>query len=134
MRYIKIGSLFLILMIVSIGCSISENGLEKLKGQVYWEDGGVLPAGSRVTIQINNSSLADDSEILTQTSYTVEGQQPINFFLEYDASLVDDRMNYSAFIRIDDPDGKLLYVTMTNQPVIIRGDQVEDIRILVEPI
>jgi uncharacterized lipoprotein YbaY len=116
------------------GCSSSSSGLERLEGQIVWEDGGTLPAGSTVSVQIVNASLADATETLAQTSFNVEGSPPLNFFVEYDPANVDDRMNYSATVRIEDSDGQLLYITKTAQFVIENGQQVEDIKILVEPV
>ena len=54
--------------------------------------------------------------------------------MEYDESAVDERMNYSATVRIEDPDGQLLYITKTAQFVIKLGQVVDPIRILVEAV
>ena len=116
------------------GCGSSGSGLERIEGQIVWEDGGTLPAGSTVSVQIVNASLADATETLAQTSFTAEGSPPIDFFVEYDPANVDERMNYSATVRIEDPEGKLLYITKAAQYVIELGQQVEDIKILVEPV
>jgi len=43
-------------------------------------------------------------------------------------------MTYSATVRIEDPDGALLYITKTSQLVIDQGEILEPIRILVEPV
>lgn len=127
-------SLFLLLALLIGACGLSDSGLAKLEGEIYWEDGGILPPGSTVSIQIVNASLADATETLTQTSFEAQGLTPIEFFMEYEESAVDDRMNYSATVRIEDPDGKLLYITQTAQFVIEQGEVVEPIRILVEPV
>ena len=116
------------------GCGSAAGGLDRMEGQIVWEDGGTLPAGSTVSVQIVNASLADANETLAQTSFTAEGSPPINFFIEYDPANVDDRMNYSATVRIENPDGSLLYITQTAQYVIENGQQVTPITILVEPV
>jgi uncharacterized lipoprotein YbaY len=116
------------------GCGSSSSGFARLEGEIYWEDGGVLPPGSTISVQIVNASLADATETLVQTSFTSEGQPPIEFFVEFEESAVDDRMTYTATVRIEDPDGNLLYVTKTAQPVIDRGQVIEPITILVEPV
>ena len=134
MRKILIISLFLLLALIITGCGSSDSGLAKLEGGIYWEDGGVLPPGSTVSVQIVNASLADATETLTQTSFEAQGSPPIEFFMEYEESAVDDRMNYSATVRIEDPDGTLLYITQTAQFVITNGEVVEPTRILVEPV
>ncbi len=134
MRKILIISLFLLLALIITGCGSSDSGLAKLEGEIYWEDGGVLPPGSTVSVQIVNASLADATETLTQASFEAQGSSPIEFFMEFEESAVDDRMNYSATIRIEDPDGTLLYITQTAQFVITNGEVVEPVRILVEPV
>ena len=134
MRKLFVIPMLLILALVLIGCGSSSSGLARLEGQIYWEDGGVLPPGSTVSVQIVNASLADATETLTQTSFDAEGLPAIDFFVEYEESKMDDRMTYTATVRIEDPDGKLLYITQTSQPVIDRGEVVEPIRILVEPV
>ena len=134
MRQFFVIPMLLILASVLIGCSSSSGDLVRLEGQIYWEDGGVLPPGSTISVQIVNASLADATETLIQTSFNAQGQPPIDFFVEYEESKMDDRMLYTATVRIEDPDGKLLYVTKTAQPVIDRGEVVDPIRILVEPV
>jgi uncharacterized lipoprotein YbaY len=105
-----------------------------LEGEIFWEDGGTLPPGSTVSVQIVNASLADATETLAQTSFTAEGSPPIQFFVEYEQSAVDERMNYSATVRIEDPDGSLIYITKMAQFVIQNGELVDPIRILVEAV
>ena len=134
MRKFFVIPMFLILVSALFGCGSSDSGLAKLEGEIYWEDGGVLPPGSTVSVQIVNASLADATETLTQTSFEAQGSPPIEFFMEYEESAVDDRMNYSATVRIEDPDGTLLYITQTAQFVITNGEVVEPTRILVEPV
>ena len=134
MRKFFVIPMLLILTPLLIGCSSSSGGLARLGGQIFWEDGGVLPPGSTISVQIVNASLADATETLTQTSFEAKGQPPIDFFVEYEESKVDDRMIYTATVRIEDPEGKLLYITKTSQPVIDRGEVVEPIKILVEPV
>ena len=134
MRKFFVIPMLLILSSVLIGCGLSSSGLTRLEGQIYWEDGGVLPPGSTVSVQIVNASLADKTETLTQTSFEAVGSPPIDFFVEYEKSKVDDRMLYTATVRIEDPDGKLLYITQTAQPVIDRGTVVDPSRVLVEPV
>ena len=120
--------------LVLAGCGGSTSGLERMDGQIVWEDGGTLPAGSKVTVMIVNASLADTSDILVQTTFKAEGPSPLTFFVEYDQASVDERVNYSATVRIEDADGSLLYVTKTAQFVIEQGQQVTPINILVEPV
>lgn len=123
-----------ILALFLAACGSSNSGMEKIEGQIVWEDGGTLPAGSNVSVQVVNASLADATETLVQTSFTAEGSPPIDFFVEFDSSQVDERMNYSVTVRIEDPDGKLLYITKTAQYVIELGQPVEDVTVLVEPV
>ena len=134
MRKLFVIPMLLIWVPLLIGCSSSASDLVRLEGEIYWEDGGVLPPGSTVSVQIVNASLADATETLVQTSFEAQGQPPIDFFVEFEESAVDDRMTYSATVRIEDADGTLLYITKTSQLVIDRGEVVEPIRILVEPV
>lgn len=60
--------------------------------------------------------------------------ETIGNMMEYAESAVDERMTYTANVRIEDPDGTLLYITKTAQPVIVQGEVVDPIRILVEPV
>ncbi|UCC52328.1 MAG: YbaY family lipoprotein [Anaerolineaceae bacterium] len=94
----------------------------------------VLSSYGRLPVQIVNASLADATETQLQTTFEAQGQSPIEFFVEYDESKVDERMTYTATVRIEDPDGQLLYLTQTAQPVIVQGKVVDPIRILVEPV
>jgi len=133
MRKILYPLLFLSLTLLLTSCDLTSN-LKPIEGEIYWEDGGTLPPGSTVSVQIVNASLADATETLTQASFEAQGSPPTEFFVEYEESAVDDRMNYSATVRIEDPDGNLLYITQTAQFVIQQGQVVEPIRILVEPV
>lgn len=120
--------------LVACGGSESSTGLQRIEGQITWDNGGTLPAGSNVSVTIVNASLADTTDVLGSTTFTAEGSPPLNFFIEYEAAQVDDRVNYSATVRIEDPDGSLLYVTTTAQFVIEQGQPVDNITILVEPV
>lgn len=133
MRKIFISVIILGIGLVVTGCGGSSD-LARLDGEIYWTDGGVLPPGSTVTVQIVNASLADASDVLTQTSFEAKGSPPISFFVEYDESAVDERVTYTASVRIEDPDGTLLYITQTAQTVIVQGEVVDPIRLLVEPV
>ncbi len=127
-------SLLFMLVLIMTGCGGSSSSLAKMEGEIYWSDGGVLPEGSTVSVQIVNASLADATEVLTQASFEAQGSSPIPFFVEYDEAAVDDRMNYTANVRITAPDGTLLYITQTAQYVIEQGQVVGRINILVEPV
>ena len=133
MRMIFILSVLLMLALAITGCGGS-SGLVRLEGEIYWEDGGVVPPGSTVSVQIVNASLADATETLTQASFEAQGSPPIEFFVEHEESAVDERMTYTATVRVEDPDGTLLYITQTAQPVIVQGEVIDPIRILVEPV
>ena len=126
-------SLLVLLALIITGCS-SSSSLTKMEGEIYWSDGGVLPPDSMVSVQITNASLADATDILTQTTFKAEGPSPLNFFVEYAESAVNPGANYTANVRITAPDGTLLYVTKTAQFVIEQGQQVGRINILVEPV
>ena len=134
MRRLFSFSLFFLLVLIVTGCGSSGDSLTKMEGEIYWSDGGVLPAGSTVSVQITNASLADASDILTQTSFEAQGSSPIQFFVEYNESAVNPSANYTANVRITSPDGTLLYVTKTAQFVIEQGQVVGRINILVEPV
>ncbi|MDX1415398.1 MAG: YbaY family lipoprotein [Candidatus Promineifilaceae bacterium] len=126
--------LILLLGLLLTGCGSADGGMQRIDGQIVWEDGGTLPAGSTVSVQVVNASLADATETLVQTTFEAEGSPPIDFFVEYDPSQVDERMNYSVTVRIVDPDGQLLYITMTAQYIIEQGQVNNDITVLVEPV
>lgn len=126
---------FLNLFLVSCaGTGSPPNGLARINGQITWQDGGTLPAGSKVTVTIVNASIADTSDILATANFTAEGSPPLDFYVEYDPAKVDERANYSATVRIEDSTGTLLYITMTVQYVIEQGQPVADPIILVEPV
>ena len=106
MRKIFVVSVLAFLAVALVACGGSSSGLARLEGEIYWEDGGVLPPGSTVRVQIVNASLADATETLAQASFEAEGQPPLDFFVGYEESKVDERMTYTATVRIEDPDGQ----------------------------
>lgn len=133
MRLIVVITIPVLMLFSLAGCELVE-GADRIEGQISWEDGGALPAGSTVTVRIVNASLADAVETLTLTTFEAEGSPPLDFWVEYDEAAVDDRMNYAATVRIEDSNGQLIYITQTTQIVIQRGEPVEPVRILVEPV
>ena len=133
MRLMLIVTTLALLLLSLAGCEMVEGG-DRIEGQISWEDGGTLPAGSTVTVRIVNASLADAVETLALTTFEAEGSPPLDFWVEYDEAAVDDRMNYAATVRIEDPNGQLIYITQTTQIVIQNGEPVEPVRILVEAV
>lgn len=101
-----------------------------VNGSITFTDPNALPAGSTVTVQIQDTSLAD-------AAATVMGEQiisdatsfPITYEADYDANQIVDNHNYTMSARITAADGSLLFINDTSIPVITNGNPAESVEI-----
>lgn len=122
--YALIVSAMLGLMLV--GCQSAEpvqiqaqSSVEKVTGTVSYRERIALPAGSVVTVTLQDVSLADaPAKVIAKHRFETSGKQvPFDFELAYHTSKIDSRHRYSVSARIE-VNGKLRFITDTSYPVI----------------
>jgi len=86
-----------------------------------------------VTVRIEDVSKADTiAEVIGEQVIQTEGAQvPIPFEVAYDPDKIDETHSYSLRVRIEDGNGKLLFINDTSVPVITRGNPTQDIEVVV---
>jgi putative lipoprotein len=62
------------------------------------------------------------------------GQVPVPFRILFDSTQVDPRVTYTLRARIEDRDGRLLWINTQAYPVITQGNPTHDIEIVVTPV
>lgn len=94
-----------------------------VSGTIRYQKSCQLPAGSKLSIRLlGNVNLADaPTPIIAETEIVDPGPSPVEFELKYDSSDIETWVAYSLSGRIEDPGGRLLFVTDTVYEVITRG-------------
>lgn len=91
-------------------------------GTVRYQKSCRLPAGSKLVVQIIDSSLADaPSPLVAETEIVDPGQSPVSFEIKYDSSDIVKYNLYSLTGKILDPNGRLLFINDTVYEVITRN-------------
>jgi putative lipoprotein len=100
-----------------------------ITGTIEFKDGGELPAGAIVVVQLLDVSIADaKAEVLGKQEIKDAKKFPIPFRVEYDPAKVKLRgLRYSIGVRIT-VDGKLAYINDTNIAVISNGAPTKDVK------
>jgi len=129
--YALIVSALLGLMLV--GCQSAEptqaqNSVEKVTGTVSYRERIALPAGSVVTVTLQDVSLADaPAKVIAKHRFETNGKQvPFDFKLAYHTSKIDSRHRYSVSARIE-VNGKLRFITDTSYPVITDSNSTDHV-------
>lgn len=125
---------FLSLFILS-ACSSGGGDEATVSGNIVSQDGGTVPDGDTIQVQIQDVSQADAAaKVIGEQTIDGSGQSfPIPYEVSYDPESIDERFTYSMSVRIDDADGNLIYISDTSTPVITNGNPTEDVDINVVP-
>jgi uncharacterized lipoprotein YbaY/LysM repeat protein len=105
-----------------------------LTGAVTYLQRIALPPDAVVKVRIVNSSLADaPPEMVFLAEQVIRNAvgSPIPFAVPFSSADVDERALYSVGARIEDADGKLLFISTTVNPVITRGNPTSDVEVRV---
>jgi putative lipoprotein len=118
-------------VIVLTACS---GGDSTVTGEVWKKDQKALPPNAVVTVELQDTSLADAPATTLSTDVVDPNgnQLPVQYELQYNEDDIDDRNTYTVFAKIE-AGGSLLYITDTAYPVITRGNPIEDVMVEVVP-
>ena len=127
--------LFIFVGLFLVGCT-SGSGEAAVSGNIVSQESVTLPEGATVQVQIQDVSLADaPAKVVGEQSIDGSGEHlPIAYEVAYDPAGIEDRNAYSMSVRIEDAEGKLIYISDTNTPVITRDNPTEDVDINVVPV
>jgi|GEM_PF-895332 len=94
----------------------------QITGTVSYRERMALTSSAQLNIQLQDISLADvAATILAEKTIGNIGQVPVNFTLEYDPEMIEDRHSYAVRAVISDK-GQMLFTTDTVYPVLTRGN------------
>ena len=116
-----------------LGACGSKNEESAVSGTVIYRERIALPDDAVVRVQLQDVSKMDvAAQVLGEQLIKTEGKQvPIEYSVPYDEEAIDERFTYSVSARIEDGEGKLLFISDTVIPVITRDNPTEDVEILV---
>jgi uncharacterized lipoprotein YbaY len=107
----------------------------KVSGSVEFKDKVKFEEGTKVTIQVQDTSIADKKAEVLGEKVINPKKTPIEFEIEYDGSKIKPRGRYTISCRITDKDGKLLFINDTSIPVITDKDRrTKDVKVPVIPV
>jgi len=112
------------------------SGSSSVSGTVTYLQKVALPNDAVITVQIQDTSLADaPAKIMGEQVIQAEGKQvPFEFEVTYDANAIQDNHSYTMSVRITDGAGNLLFINDTAIPVITRDNPTQDVEIVVVPV
>ena len=120
-----------ILLISMTGC----NAKSEVTGTVTYRQRIALPEDAVLTVQIQDVSLADaPAQVIGEQVIKKPGQVPIPYKVEYRYRDIDDSHIYAMQARIEDADGKLLFINDASFPVLTQGNPDENVEIEVVPV
>ena len=104
-----------------------------VSGSVNYQ-GGVAPGLDAVaTVKLQDTSRMDAPAVtLGEQVIQSPGRGPLDFTIEYDPELIDERFTYSVRAEVRER-GKLLYTTTIHYPVITRGNATQ-VELVLEPV
>jgi putative lipoprotein len=104
----------------------------QVTGSVTYRERMALPPDAVVRVQIQDVSIADAlTTIIGEQVIVTDGAQvPFPFAVSYPASAIQENRRYSLAARITDGEGKLLFISDTNIPVITGDNPTSDIEIV----
>jgi putative lipoprotein len=104
----------------------------QVTGLVTYRERMALPPDSVVRVQVQDVSIADaPTTIIGEQVIVTDGAQvPIPFAVSYPTSAIQENRRYSVVARIADGEGRLLFISDTNIPVITDDNPTSDIEIV----
>jgi putative lipoprotein len=121
----------LILAFSLTGCNASSS----VTGTVTYLQRIALPPDAVVTVQLQDVSVADaPAAVIGEQIIAEPGQVPIEYEVRYEYRDIKDAHSYSMQARIEDAEGKLLFISDISIPVLTQGHPTEDVEIIVIPV
>ncbi len=132
---IKLALLAVLVGVFVTGCAPSV-GKPTVTGTVTYRERIALTSNAVVTVRISDVSRADaPATVIGEQVIKTEGKQvPIPFAVAYQASDIEEGHRYSMQVRIEDGNGRLIYISDTIIPVITMGRPTSGIEIVVVPV
>ncbi|MEF1310350.1 YbaY family lipoprotein [Vibrio mytili] len=108
----------------------AEASMKTITGTVAYRERIALPDNAVVTVVLEDVSLADaPATVLAKQTFETKGKQvPFDFQLSYDSNDIQAKHRYSVRARIE-VDGKLLFISDTNNAVITDEAQTHELNI-----
>jgi putative lipoprotein len=111
------------------------NAKSEVTGTVTYRQRIALPEDAVLTVQIQDVSIADaPAQVIGEQVIKKPGQVPIPYKVEYRYRDIDDSHIYAMQARIEDADGKLLFINDASFPVLTQGNPDENVEIEVVPV
>ena len=127
-RNLLIAFVMIVVGTLVVACSSSAT----VSGTVTYRERIALPDSAVVYVRIEDISKADAAaQIVGEQVITNPGQVPIAFEVEYDPTEIQENHTYNLRVRIEDENGKLLFISDTHTPVITQGAPTEGIEMVV---
>jgi len=126
--FFTLGTMFILSLLTACG-----SGFNSVSGTITYLQRIALPDDAVITVQIQDTSLADaPATVMGEQVIQTEGKQvPFDFAVAYDAEAIQDNHTYTMSVRVTDGAGKLLFINDTAIPVITRDNPTQDVEIVV---
>ena len=107
-----------------------------VSGTITYRERIALTPEMTILVELRDVSLADASApLIASQTIPNPGQVPISFRLPYDRDDIGPRNTYGISARIEEPDGRLIFINDTAHDVITRGNprHADMVLVLVQP-
>jgi putative lipoprotein len=125
--FFTLGTMFILSYLTACG-----SGSSSVSGTITYLQRIALPDDALITVQIQDTSLADaPATVMGEQVIQTDGKQvPFEFEVSYDTDAIQDNHSYTMSVRITDGAGKLLFINDTAIPVITRDNPTQDVEIV----
>ena len=124
---------FVICIAAAIAIFSGGQDAASVTGTVIYRERMALPPDAVVQVQVQDVSRMDvAATVMGEQIIRNPGQVPIPFEVAYNPKDIQDNYTYAVAARIEDGNGKLLFINTQSYPVITRGAPTKDVEILVE--
>jgi putative lipoprotein len=129
MKWLSVAIVLLLTGLALTACGGSAEA--EVTGNIILPDGETVPEGATISVQVQDTSRAD-AAATTIGEQTIDGDgqgSPIPFAVAYDPDEIEDNLQYSMRVRIEDEDGNLLFINDTAILVITRGNPTSGVEV-----
>lgn len=89
-------------------------------------DEGLLPIGSRITVQVQDTSIADaEAVLLGEQIITEDASLPAAYAISVDPAAIEETAQITVSARIEDTDGQLLFINDILYPVALDSPEAD---------
>ena len=99
---------------------------DRVEGKIAFAEQTTVPPGALVQVMLEDVGTPQASRrVIAEATIAADGPQPIEFVMEFASHFIDPNRRYAVSARINDRNGRLLWVTGDKLRVLTQGNPHE---------